>query len=243
MLIPRGEADAARSAFLKLGLRRYLVISVVMVAVVVTLDEGGRITEARVAVGACSPVAQRLRSLESRLVGRSPDDLDVATIDEHLAALSPIDDVRATADYRRRAAAELFAPRAHALRGRRMSAVTFDVNGSSVRADRSARRLSDLLRDELGLTATKVGCDAGDCGLCTVLVDGEPVSACMTPVGRPRGPARGDARGTARERRVPRIADGVPGARRRAVRHLHAGHAGVGRGPPAGSRPPPPSSR
>jgi CO/xanthine dehydrogenase FAD-binding subunit len=107
VLIPRGEADAARSAFLKLGLRRYLVISVVMVAVVVTLDEGGRITEARVAVGACSPVAQRLRSLESRLVGRSPDDLDVATIDEHLAALSPIDDVRATADYRRRAAAEL----------------------------------------------------------------------------------------------------------------------------------------
>ena len=68
-----------------------------------------------------------------------------------------------------------------------MSAVTFDVNGSSVRADRSARRLSDMLRDELGLTATKVGCDAGDCGACTVLLDGEPVSACMTPVGRLAG--------------------------------------------------------
>jgi aldehyde oxidoreductase len=68
-----------------------------------------------------------------------------------------------------------------------MSAVTFDVNGSSVQADRSARRLSDLLRDELGLTATKVGCDAGDCGACTVLLDGEPVSACMTPVGRLAG--------------------------------------------------------
>ena len=68
-----------------------------------------------------------------------------------------------------------------------MTAVTFDVNGSSVRADRSARRLSDMLRDELGLTATKVGCDAGDCGACTVLLDGEPVSACMTPVGRLAG--------------------------------------------------------
>ena len=65
-----------------------------------------------------------------------------------------------------------------------MSAVTFDVNGSSVRAEPSARRLSDVLRDELGLTATKVGCDAGDCGACTVLLDGEPVSACMTSVGR-----------------------------------------------------------
>ena len=68
-----------------------------------------------------------------------------------------------------------------------MSAVTFDVNGSSVQANRSARRLSDVLRDDLGFTATKVGCDAGDCGACTVLLDGEPVSACMTPVGRLAG--------------------------------------------------------
>jgi aerobic-type carbon monoxide dehydrogenase small subunit (CoxS/CutS family) len=68
-----------------------------------------------------------------------------------------------------------------------VTAVTFDVNGSSVQANRSARRLSDMLRDDLGLTATKVGCDAGDCGACTVLLDGEPVSACMTPVGRLAG--------------------------------------------------------
>ena len=107
VLIPRGVADDARSAFLKLGLRRYLVISVVMVAVVVVMDPEDRTTQARVAVGACSPVAQRLRSLESQLVGRSPDEVDVAMIAEHLAALSPIDDVRATADYRREAAAVL----------------------------------------------------------------------------------------------------------------------------------------
>ncbi len=68
-----------------------------------------------------------------------------------------------------------------------MTAVTFDVNGSSVQANRSARRLSDLLRDDLGFSATKVGCDAGDCGACTVLLDGEPISACMTPVGRLAG--------------------------------------------------------
>jgi CO/xanthine dehydrogenase FAD-binding subunit len=107
VLVPRGAADDARSAFLKLGLRRYLVISVVMVAVVVAMDPDGRIVEARVAVGACSPVAQRLRSLESQLVGRSPEEVDVALIAEHLSALSPIDDVRATADYRREAAAVL----------------------------------------------------------------------------------------------------------------------------------------
>ena len=107
VLIPRGAAGDARSVFLKLGLRRYLVISVVMVAAAVTMGPDDRITEARIAVGACSPVAQRLRSLESRLVGRSPDEVGVAMIAEHLTALSPIDDVRATADYRLEAAAVL----------------------------------------------------------------------------------------------------------------------------------------
>jgi CO/xanthine dehydrogenase FAD-binding subunit len=107
VLIPRGSPEDARSAFLKLGLRRYLVISVVMAAVVVSVDPDDRIAEAEVAVGACSPVAQRLRSLESALVGRPLDDVGTAMIVEHLDLLSPIDDVRGTADYRRRAAAEL----------------------------------------------------------------------------------------------------------------------------------------
>jgi aldehyde oxidoreductase len=48
-------------------------------------------------------------------------------------------------------------------------------------------RLSDTLRDELGLTGTKVGCHAGDCGACTVLLDGEQACACIVPVGQAVG--------------------------------------------------------
>ncbi|HVT66222.1 MAG TPA: (2Fe-2S)-binding protein [Trebonia sp.] len=53
------------------------------------------------------------------------------------------------------------------------------VNGAVVKRDVRARTLlSDFLRDDLGLTGTKVSCDAQVCGTCTVLVDGLPVSAC-----------------------------------------------------------------
>ncbi|MGR3322289.1 MAG: molybdopterin-dependent oxidoreductase [Pseudooceanicola sp.] len=52
-----------------------------------------------------------------------------------------------------------------------------------------ARRLSAVLRDDLGLTGTKVGCDAGDCGACTVLLDGAPVCACLTPAAQAEGRA------------------------------------------------------
>jgi len=103
VLVPR-EGEDARAAFLKLGLRRYLVISVVMVAAVVALDESGLVRFARVAVGACSPVAVRLRSLEDELRGRPAGELAAAVTPEHLADLTPIDDVRATAAYRLRAA-------------------------------------------------------------------------------------------------------------------------------------------
>ncbi|MEX0339410.1 MAG: molybdopterin-dependent oxidoreductase [Arenibacterium sp.] len=62
---------------------------------------------------------------------------------------------------------------------------TLLVNGESrTIAAHPARRLSDVLREELQLFGTKVGCDAGDCGACTVLLDGAPVCACLTPLGQ-----------------------------------------------------------
>jgi len=102
--VPR-PARPARSAFLKLGARRYLVISIVMVAAVAEFDADGTIAAARVAVGACSAAAVRLPDLEAALAGHRPDPALVRP--GHLAPIAPIDDVRATAAYRRDAALTL----------------------------------------------------------------------------------------------------------------------------------------
>ena len=67
-------------------------------------------------------------------------------------------------------------------------AIAFTVNGTSVSvAAPPLRRLADALRDDLGLTGTKVGCNAGDCGACTVLLDGAQVCSCMVPVAQAAG--------------------------------------------------------
>jgi CO/xanthine dehydrogenase FAD-binding subunit len=104
VIVPKPSA-AARSAFVKLGARRYLVISILMAAAVVERGEDGLIRRAAVAVGAASPVAQRLMSLEQALTGLSPHRKPSTVVEpHHLAGLSPIDDVRATAGYRLEAA-------------------------------------------------------------------------------------------------------------------------------------------
>jgi CO/xanthine dehydrogenase FAD-binding subunit len=89
-----------RSHFLKLGARRYLVISIAMVAVRVEADDEGRITRAAVTVGSCSPVARRQPLLEAALVGARRDDLSLAVRPDLIAGLAPISDVRADASYR-----------------------------------------------------------------------------------------------------------------------------------------------
>lgn len=89
------------ATFLKLGARKYLVISIVMVGAWAELAEDGSVAAARVAVGACGPVARRLTDLETALAGARPSGMAAAVTAERVApALSPIDDVRGTADYR-----------------------------------------------------------------------------------------------------------------------------------------------
>src|SRR5262252_6798334 len=66
--------------------------------------------------------------------------------------------------------------------------IAFSVNGRDVEVSANgARRLSRVLREDLGLTGTKIGCDAGDCGACTVLLNGEPVCSCLVAAGQIAG--------------------------------------------------------
>ena len=102
LLIPKPRAPA-RSTFLKLGARKYLVISIVMVASVIETD-GDRIANARIAVGSCAAVAKRLPALETALKGAALSSAAKVVTPDHLAPLAPIDDVRGTGEYRRDAA-------------------------------------------------------------------------------------------------------------------------------------------
>ena len=108
ILIPESSA-IGKSAFLKLGARKYLVISIVMAAARIEWSTEGYIERAALSVGACGPVAIRLREAEEFLVGRRLNRKTVGDLEDCLlvSSLKPISDIRASAGYRLKAAAEL----------------------------------------------------------------------------------------------------------------------------------------
>lgn len=109
ILVPK-PAARGRSVFLKLGTRKYLVISIAMVAARMTVTDGA-VEDIAIAVGACSAVATRLPRLEAVLTGKKAGPGLGTFITAELVGgqLSPIDDMRADAAYRRQVAAELVA--------------------------------------------------------------------------------------------------------------------------------------
>jgi CO/xanthine dehydrogenase Mo-binding subunit/aerobic-type carbon monoxide dehydrogenase small subunit (CoxS/CutS family) len=66
--------------------------------------------------------------------------------------------------------------------------ISFTLNGQKASLETApARRLAHVLREDLGFTGTKVGCDAGDCGACTILLDGKQICSCMVPAAQASG--------------------------------------------------------
>lgn len=107
ILIPE-KPDATMSHFLKLGARRYLVISIAMVAGVIVPDNDGNVKQAFVSVGSCSEKALRLETLEDSLKGQPMTaDLSRFVDDSQFSDLHPIGDIRASGEYRRAAAIKL----------------------------------------------------------------------------------------------------------------------------------------
>ncbi|MFT4040652.1 MAG: FAD binding domain-containing protein, partial [Thermomicrobiales bacterium] len=219
-----------RGRFVKLGLRRAQAISVIDLAIVLTLDDGV-VTAARIALGALAPTIVRATAAETFLTGQ-PLTAEVceqaATLTE--AAVSPIDDVRASAGYRRQTLRNLVAatlldlapavslpsvprlptstplPSSHTLprdpvlldtgnhhsrQGKPFSGVIeTTINGQPRTLTASTDcTLLDALRNEGGLTGTKEGCAEGECGACTVWLDGQAVMACLVPAAQAHGAA------------------------------------------------------
>src|SRR5688572_24842027 len=82
----------------------------------------------------------------------------------------------------------------------------FELNGRPCTVSTPlGERLSDVLRERLGLTGTKVGCSAGDCGACTVLLDGCQVCACLVPLGQVQGRRITTVEGLAEAGRLARL--------------------------------------
>ena len=202
-----------RSMFVKFALRRVQAISVVNAAVVLSFD-GDRMRWAAIALGSVAPTILRAPQAEAFLAGKilSPDVWSRAG-EIASGEARPIDDLRGSADFRRemvrvcvlralRSIAEgkerdgfparpimLWgkgpAPGAGGFEHDASQAIETTINGRAYRLA-SGQDLSLLrwLRDEVKLTGTKEGCAEGECGACTVFLDGAAVMSCMVPAPR-----------------------------------------------------------
>lgn len=200
----------AHGTFIKLALRRAQAISVVNAAVIVERNSENVITQARITLGAVAPTIIHAEEAEQFLVGQTLT-AEVLAQAGALAqkAARPIDDVRAPAEYRREMVSVVVKRALQAIAaGQERGALpekpvtlvgrtqnteyrTQSVEGSVIVATVNGqdyvceggqdKTLLRFLREDCGLTGTKEGCAEGECGACTVFLNGAAVMSCLVP--------------------------------------------------------------
>jgi xanthine dehydrogenase iron-sulfur cluster and FAD-binding subunit A len=199
-------SESQRGLFLKLGLRRAQAISVIDIALVVTFEQD-YVSEARLALGSLAPTIVRAARVEAYLKGKQLDD---ATCREagRLANedVSPIGDIRGSAEYRRATLSGLVTQGLQRIAagvhnnswqaasvlldsgGHERPTTAFEdtidttINGKPyLIAGAQRKTLLNMLRDDAGLTGSKEGCAEGECGACTVWLNGQAVMSCLVP--------------------------------------------------------------
>ncbi|MDQ3692717.1 MAG: FAD binding domain-containing protein [Chloroflexota bacterium] len=197
-----------RGLFLKLGLRRAQAISVIDAALIVSFD-GDMVSSARITLGSVAPTVVHASSAEAYLAGKTLTP-EVCQEAGWLASqdASPIDDLRGTAAYRLETLENLIAAglariasgthaaawpaqpvlletgqaRSAPSAGEFAGTIRATINGRVHALDNAAHKtLLDALREDAGLTGAKEGCAEGECGACTVWLNGQAVMSCLVP--------------------------------------------------------------
>ena len=208
-----------RGTFIKLALRRAQAISLVNVALVLTLKRAG-VQSASITLGSVAPTIIHAPEAEEYLKGKKlSDDVIARAAELTMNASRPIDDVRGSASYRRETVRVITSRGLKSIRDKREQdgfprdpVLLWGKEDSDGRAPKASgsrspndpiettlngkkyifkngydKTLLRLLREEGLLTGTKEGCAEGECGACTVFLDGKAVMSCLVPAPRAHG--------------------------------------------------------
>ena len=211
----KGLSESQPSYFIKTALRKAQAISVINISVILDLD-GDKVSEARITLGAAAPTIIHAEKAEAFLVGKVLSEAVIEEAGELTAqAAHPISDIRGSAEYRDYMIGVIAKRSLRAimngvdkdvipeepvlLMGDGMFAlqpkVPWDgkeihtwINGKEYHFETGFNKtLLNLIREDAGLTGTKEGCAEGECGACTVFLDGRAVMSCLVPAPRAHG--------------------------------------------------------
>lgn len=204
-----------RGTFIKLGLRKAQAISIINVGIVLNLNLSA-ISSASITLGAVAPTIIHAKNAEEYLIGKELNDEIIAEAARlAMAEATPISDIRGSAEYRKEMVRVLTKRGLKSLLdGTEQDDFPLDpvllsnekeaVNQQSVHQEGNPiittingeeyiieggqdKTLLAVLRDEVGLMGTKEGCGEGECGACTVDLDGKAVMSCLVPAPRAHG--------------------------------------------------------